>query len=758
MNQADSGYRWSLPTGIRPSNQLKILNSFTKKKEIFSPISPKTVKWYSCGPTVYDVSHLGHARCYITFDIIRRILTDYFGFQVFYVMNITDIDDKIIKKARSNYLCDKFIEEASSSSDPDRLLSKQLEGALDNYQARRSNEDDPAKLTMINDVVTSSKRALSELKLALEEEKNGEYLRPILEQLRDVIADEQDFRLASTVTDHKIFKALAVKFEQEFHEDMLKLNVLPPNCLTRVSEYMEETGSFLKRLEENGYAYRAGGSVYFDTEKFDSDPKHSYAKLVREAFGQKKSLEEGEGELSVAQQDCCAKRSPNDFALWKKSKAGEPSWTSQDYEPGRPGWHIECSVMASHCLGENFDIHSGGCDLKFPHHDNEIAQAEAYYDTGKDWVNYFVHSGHLSISGCKMSKSLKNFITIRQALQTYTSRQLRFAFLAHTWSETLDYSPDTMNIAVTNDKFFREFLFNVVDTLRRYSSNAKVSSDNYNSSNSCNPFSKWSNGDHELNHKFLDAINRVDSALCDNFNTRLVLLTLSNLASDCNKRPDTNIILLHDISRFVIRILRVFGVHFQEIDLPNIFDQHDSETNISGTAGQPQHDEKISLKFVQALADFRADIRKISKGRNPQDSVREILTLCDKIRDHILPDLGVKLEDKEIDGSPYVLKIMDPETIARERILAEKREQERRIKEEASKLEKLKLQKQREEKAKVAPDQMFRDQIDKYSKFDEKGMPTHDSNGKEISKSALKKLQRLYAEQEARYQKFIKEQ
>ena len=160
--------------------------------------------------------------------------------------------------------------------------------------------------------------------------------------------------------------------------------------------------------------------------------------MVPEAYGNQSALQEGEGDLSVGAEKLQEKRSQNDFALWKNSKPGEPAWPSP-WGMGRPGWHIECSAMASEILGQNVDIHSGGVDLKFPHHDNEIAQTEAYYNCPQ-WVNYFLHTGHLHIDGCKMSKSLKNFISINDALKQHSAAQLRVAFLLHQWKDTLDYS------------------------------------------------------------------------------------------------------------------------------------------------------------------------------------------------------------------------------------------------------------------------------------------------------------------------------
>ncbi len=166
-----------------------------------------------------------------------------------------------------------------------------------------------------------------------------------------------------------------------------------------------------------------------------------------EAFGDSKALAEGEGELSEEKQE---KVNPTDFALWKVSKPGEPAWDSP-WGRGRPGWHIECSAMAGAIFGSQIDMHSGGIDLKFPHHDNEIAQSESAF--GNDnWVNFFVHSGHLHIQGCKMSKSLKNFITIKEALQKYSSRQIRILFLLHSWKDTLDYSDQGMESTLTFEK------------------------------------------------------------------------------------------------------------------------------------------------------------------------------------------------------------------------------------------------------------------------------------------------------------------
>lgn len=229
-----------------------------------------------------------------------------------------------------------------------------------------------------------------------------------------------------------------------------------------MSEFVPEIISYIEKIIANGYAYAADGSVYFDTARFDGQGGHHYAKLEPWSKGDASLIEDGEGSLGAKLQ---GKRNPNDFALWKASKPGEPVWESP-WGKGRPGWHIECSVMAryiinrrlveknnanddddSAVLGDNMDIHSGGIDLAFPHHDNELAQAEAYYDCHQ-WVNYFLHAGHLHVEGQKMSKSLKNFITIQEALKTYSARQLRIFFLLHQWNAKMDFKQSSMQEAI----------------------------------------------------------------------------------------------------------------------------------------------------------------------------------------------------------------------------------------------------------------------------------------------------------------------
>lgn len=291
----------------------------------------------------------------------------------------------------------------------------------------------------------------------------------LIKSSESVLAPHLDKEFGSSVSDHAVFRALPAKMEQSFMDDMAALRVEPPTTLTRVTEYVPEIITFVEKIIKNGFAYATDdGSVYFDVRTFDGakggvnhangvkyevqdeDWSHTYAKLQPWSKGDSKLLQEGEGALT----DGNSKRSASDFALWKASKPGEPAWDSP-WGKGRPGWHIECSVMASEVLGETMDIHSGGSDLAFPHHDNEIAQSEACHDC-RQWVNYFIHTGHLHIEGLKMSKSLKNFITIKEALGRHSARQLRMAFMSQPWHGKMDFKEAAM-IEVRG----KEALFNV---------------------------------------------------------------------------------------------------------------------------------------------------------------------------------------------------------------------------------------------------------------------------------------------------------
>ncbi|KAF9151500.1 hypothetical protein BGX20_005402, partial [Mortierella sp. AD010] len=418
---------WRVPEP-KPVPKLKLYNSMTRTKTEFIPIDGNQVTWYACGPTVYDSTHIGHARNYVTLDILHRVIEDYFGYNVLFVENITDIDDKIIKRARQNHLFNNF--KASTTTVTPEAIAKaeaawklyaesELKAidatAADQWVAfsEKVNRDEAHKaaITTAHPKFPMHFSALQEAFDSIEQAKKSPATTnaaAFCEANKTTLSNALDKELSHTVSDPKVFRDLAAYWEGEFFKDMDRLGVRRPDVLTRVSEYVPEIVTFVEKIISNGYAYEAEGSVYFDTAAFDGKDGHHYAKLAPWSKGDAALMEESEGSLGIR---LSGKKSSMDFALWKASKSGEPAWDSP-WGPGRPGWHIECSVMASEVLGSNMDIHSGGIDLAFPHHDNELAQSEAYHQCDQ-WVNYFTHCGHLHVQGQKMSKSLKNFITVQ---------------------------------------------------------------------------------------------------------------------------------------------------------------------------------------------------------------------------------------------------------------------------------------------------------------------------------------------------------
>ena len=727
--------------------KLMLYNSLSRKKEEFIPqdASGRRVTWYNCGPTVYDASHMGHARTYLTFDIVRRVIQNYFGYDVFYVMNITDIDDKIIKRARQNYLYDNFV----AGQPPLEKVISTSDEALRHFQGVVETTTDPDKRAMQERLFKKLQESALNLSSAVES-GNPEKIELAKSQLllngKDLISDLLDKQHGSKVTDNAIFAKLPTYWEEQFHLDMESLNVLPADCLTRVSEYIPECVSYIQKIIERGYAYESNGSVYFNVSGFDASKDHYYAKLVPEAFGDQGALQEGEGDLSGGADQMKEKKSENDFALWKVSKPGEPSWDSP-WGKGRPGWHIECSVMASSVLGKSIDIHTGGYDLKFPHHDNELAQSEAYFDND-NWIRYFLHSGHLTIAGCKMSKSLKNFITIQEVLQKVSARQLRIVFLLHAWKDTLDYSENTLELAKTYEKKVNELFLQIKHIMRTTPSHGVAA------------FQKWNEEETELNEQLRKCKEDVHRALCDNIDTRTVLMSIQDLVVNTNQYIEKNRAskmtkdstsnqlsaynrgLLKGVALFITNIFDVLGINAEP-----------EKIGFATSGKESGNTEDIVMPYLDALALFRDDVRLAARSIGG-DAV-PILKKCDELRDDVLPLLGVRLEDKE--NEPTVIKLVDKEELMKEkeekRIAEEKKREE---KEKKKALEKAK-QAELEAKKKIHPSEYFKttEFEGKFSKFDEKGMPTHDAKGEELPKSQLKKLLKLHQAQEKRYNEYV---
>jgi cysteinyl-tRNA synthetase len=417
---------------------------------------------------VYDDAHLGHARNYVTTDIIRRILRDYFKYKVNFVMNITDVDDKIILRGRQQHLLAHFRKQNEGSPE---VVVTSAKKALDAYVKKNlplvPSDTEPAKMeaavkeaykaVLAGGAIGGGAAGDAEAKLKMhiktvmeaskavagsEEQKDADAL---CQGAQDILLPYLDSLHGQSINaeDHSIFTKLTKQFENRFMEDVRALNCLDPDSMPRVTEYGPQIVKFVEQIEKNGFAYATSdGSVYFDIDAFEKANNH-YARLEPWNRNDKTLLADGEGALSKGSS---GKRSEADFALWKSSKPGEPAWPSP-WGKGRPGWHIECSAMASDEIGKQIDIHSGGIDLAFPHHDNELAQSEAFWaekDHNHQWVNYFMHMGHLSIQGSKMSKSLKNFTTIREALSRghWTTRGLRIVFLLGSWKEGIEITDD----------------------------------------------------------------------------------------------------------------------------------------------------------------------------------------------------------------------------------------------------------------------------------------------------------------------------
>jgi cysteinyl-tRNA synthetase len=453
---------------------LKIHNSLSRQKETFTPINPGKVNMYVCGMTVYDLCHVGHARVMVVFDVVTRYLRA-LGYDVTYVRNITDIDDKIIKRAA----------------------------------------------------------------------ENGESI-----------------------------EALTERYIKEMHQDADALGVLRPDIEPKATESMGEILAMIQTLIDKGLAYAAdNGDVYYDVSQFASYGKLSGRDINELRAGERVAVNE-------------AKTDPLDFVLWKAAKAGEPAWESP-WGNGRPGWHIECSAMSAHCLGEHFDIHGGGQDLQFPHHENEIAQSEGAHNCQS--VNYWMHNGFVRIDDEKMSKSLGNFFTVREVLAVYPAEAVRYFILSSHYRSPLNYSEDQLEQA-------KAALTRFYTSLREVEPQAEV---------------RWQE-DKEFGPRFQEAMD-------DDFNTALALSVMADVRQALNKAYERG--QGADQAAYYAGLLLSFG------DVLGLFQQDADAFLVGDTASD---DEAAAIDALVAERNqARAD-----KNWGRADEIRDQLT-----------EMGIVLED-----------------------------------------------------------------------------------------------------------------
>lgn len=471
---------------------IRIYNTLTKSKQPFDPVVPGKVQIYVCGPTVYDSCHVGHARSVVVFDVVVRYLRA-MGYQVTYVRNFTDVDDKIIKRA-------------------------------------------------------------------------AEVGMPALE--------------------------LAEKFIDEFHRDMDALNVMRADHEPRVTEHIDDIIAIVKTLIDKNAAYVGDGDVFFAVDTFDDYGKLSGRKLEDMIAGSRIEIN-------------TSKRNPYDFVLWKAAKPGEPSWDSP-WGQGRPGWHIECSAMSRRLLGETFDIHGGGKDLIFPHHENEIAQSEAAH--ARPFARYWMHNGFVNINNEKMSKSLNNFLMIKDILNAYHPETVRLFLLSNHYRSPIDFADQHLKEA-------EKALDKIYGVVKRLDEEASIMADADAPSNT----SYWQD---------------FCAAMDDDFNTAKGIGILFNLVKEANRLLDedsgeTDRAALTDVAADLLRMGNILGIMQQP--WRDFFDQR--------TQSQMQ-EMTISSETINALVAERTAARK-NKDWKRADEIR-----------HQLQDAGIVLEDKA-DGTHW---------------------------------------------------------------------------------------------------------
>jgi cysteinyl-tRNA synthetase len=466
---------------------MRIYNTLTKSKEAFEPMVPGQVKIYVCGPTVYDSCHVGHARSVVVFDVVVRYLRA-IGYQVTYVRNFTDVDDKIINRANAV--------------------------GMDTVE-------------------------------------------------------------------------LAEKYIDEFHRDMDALNVMRADREPRVTAHIDDIIDIIKHLVDKETAYRVEGDVYFAVETFEEYGKLSGRKLVDMVAGSRVKINE-------------KKRNPFDFALWKAAKPGEPAWSSP-WGEGRPGWHIECSAMSSRFLGETFDIHGGGKDLIFPHHENEIAQSEAAY--GKPFARYWMHNGFVNINNEKMSKSLGNFLMVKEILRSFNPETIRLFLLSSHYRSPIDFSDQNLNES-------GKAIDKIYGLLRRLDQESGF----------------FEAGDEALTG---DYWRLFCEAMGDDFNTAKGIGILFNLVREANRILDEDEgamkskDALFSLSADLMRIGRTLGLLQRSW---HVFFEERANSQLQNMV--------LSVEAIEALVDERAAARQKKDWKRADD-----------IRDQ-LEAVGILLEDK----------------------------------------------------------------------------------------------------------------
>ncbi|MFH1552802.1 MAG: cysteine--tRNA ligase [Candidatus Omnitrophota bacterium] len=454
------------------------------------------VRMYVCGPTVYDVPHIGHARSAYVFDVIRRYF-EYAGLEVFFVRNVTDIDDKIIKKAQ-------------------------------------------AELAEIGEKVQSNR-------------------------LKEWAAE------------------VAVRYLDIYHKEMDVLGIRPPKVEPKATENIQEMIKFIETLIEKGHAYVAGSNVYFSVEEFPGYGKLSNRKKDEMLQGVRIDLDE-------------KKRYPLDFALWKEAKPYEPFWESP-WGDGRPGWHIECSVMSTRILGEQFDIHGGGLDLIFPHHENEIAQAEA--GTSKPFANYWIHNGLLTVNGEKMSKSLGNYITISDFLEKHRDPDLlKISFLNSHYRSPMDYSDEKIAEAGRSKERIMIFFDKVNRLTQEYSKEEGAPDD----------------ADVEAMEKAQWVVNslqeKFDEVMGDDFNTSSALSVIfeavkkgNDCLSDAGISMAEKAHMTEAIKNYILRFADILGLSLRPVKL-----------------------ETEEASEIERLVALREDARKKKDYSRSDELRRELIT------------------------------------------------------------------------------------------------------------------------------------